>query len=78
MGSYYGSTTNAYKAEINGDGANSTCRLCHKFDEYVDYIVPVYSVLAEKECMIRYDRLFLVKRKCQIVAFCGGKRVFPS
>lgn len=49
--------TDAYKTKINEDCSNLACLLCHKFDETVPHIVTVCPVLAEKEYIIRHDRL---------------------
>lgn len=48
---------NTYKAKINKDGGNPTCRLYHKCVETIDYIVSECPVLAGKEYIIRHDRL---------------------
>lgn len=48
---------NTYKAKINKDGWNPTCRLYHKCVETIDYIVSECPVFAGKEYIIRHDKL---------------------
>ena len=49
--------TRNYKANIVKDGSDPSCRICGKFPETVDHIVAGCPILAEKEYLIRHDRL---------------------
>ena len=49
--------TRNYKAKIVKDGSDPSCRICGKFPETIDHIVGGCPLLAEKEYLIRHDRL---------------------
>ena len=36
---------------------DSTCRLCHKFDETVDHIISACPILAKEQYIKRHDRV---------------------
>ena len=59
--------TRNYKANIVKDGSDPSCRVCGKFPETVDHIVAGCPILADKEYLIRQDRLgyYIHWKACQ-------------
>ena len=59
--------TRFYHSNIIKDGTNPLCRVCGKFDDFVDHVLSGCSELADSECIQRHDNaaLYIHWKVCQ-------------